>query len=243
MKCVLVYIQIDCLWQNGTITMRNDSHREVSTLINYFETCINDLNKDCSLISNNDLIRPDIPSASEDTSNISIVCTDIVPTNVSTNVDDDFNQTIRYRTFSDDIYDRLTCQTLMRTVSSKLSSVKYRTRQTTRKRAHRHHHPPTYINELKAYLAHRQSSTANTVHISDAKRFSHVLVWLSNQTTTLLPIETSMSIDEHRQCSSTSITTDSFLPITQTSSPIDSGSFIENERQWFVRMVVDHSTA
>ncbi|CAF2921019.1 unnamed protein product [Rotaria sp. Silwood2] len=194
--------------------MRTDSNHEVGKLINYFENFINDLNKD---LTHNSKInhhhhhqqQQQMRTTSQNTSNLSISFTDvfqpisnILPTIMD---EEDINQTIRDRTVSEDIYDRLTYQTLLNTNScssheqltqSSIKSTKRRhhfNNPTNKKRLYRRR-PPSYIKELKAYLAHRESSLNDIVKISDVKKFSNVLVWLSNQTTSPSLIETSTPI-------------------------------------------------
>jgi hypothetical protein len=195
--------------------MRTDSNHEVGKLINYFENFINDLNKDLTLNSKQ------IQTTSQNTSNLSITPQTILPN------------------FSEDIYDRLTYQTLIKTnsyssheqlVQATIRSTKRR-HHTNKKRLHRRR-APTYIKELKTYLAHRESSSNEITKISDVKRFSNVLVWLSNQTTspsfeTLTP--TSLIQIDHKDINnhSLSITTDSVIAITQDLSQTFSGAIFE----------------
>lgn len=192
--------------------MRGDSIHEVGKLINYFENVVNDLNKDVpsqskwKSICETHLAHPAIRTTSENTSNLSLTFNETLPTVLPTIRDEE-------------IYDRLNYQTFVRTdsssmppneqltQSSKHSSNKRRHPPTLhRKRLHRRR-APTYIKELKAYLAHRQSSVADLVKISDVKKFSHVLVWLANQ----------RSSPDGNQ----SNTTESILPLTQENSQLD----------------------
>lgn len=215
--------------------------REVGKLISYFENFINDLNKDLpsqskwKSISETHLAHPAIRTTSENTSNLSITCNEAQPTTLPTIQDED-------------LYDRLTYQTLARTNSSSIGryvhqdqltqsskhSTKRRQSQPSlqRKRLHRRR-APTYIKELKAYLAHRQSSVTDLVKISDVKKFSHVLVWLANQTNTSPSLIETPSIqaeivstesNTQQDPQSNSITNDSFLRLTQQSSQWDSGN-------------------
>lgn len=230
------------------VKMRGDSPHEVGKLINYFENYINDLNKDFPANSkgksSSDITHAQQPSrtTSQNTSHLTVSCNEVFPSLLPTIPDEDFNQTVRYRTLSEDIYDRLTYQTLIRTESpsipnlssqepppvSSIRSTKRRHYHTNRKRLHRRR-APTYIKELKAYLAHRQSAVTEIVKISDVKKFSNVLVWLSNQTVSPSLIETSLiqtetsSPKEFNQ-HSLSITTDSVLGITHENSQLDSGA-------------------
>ncbi|CAF1437052.1 unnamed protein product, partial [Didymodactylos carnosus] len=55
--------------------------------------------------------------------------------------------------------------------------------------------PPSYIKELKAYLAHREASVTDIVSIKDMKKISNVLVWLAKQPTPLLQRQQSFSAD------------------------------------------------
>lgn len=202
--------------------MRGDSVHEVGKLINYFENFINDLNKDgpsqSKWKSNSEthLAHPAIRTTSENTSNLSITFNEAFPSILPTIPDEE-------------IYDHLTYETLIQTDSSAMpvevppvvvveplthssKNSSKRRQQTTlhRKRLHRRR-APTYIKELKAYLAHRQSSVADLVKISDVKKFSHVLVWLANQ----------RSSPDGNPPASNSITTESLLPMTQQSSQLD----------------------
>ena len=190
--------------------MRTDSNHEVGKLINYFENCINDLNKEFPSNSKTDF--PQIRTTSQNTSNFTLSFADTPqPTILPTIIDDE------------DIYDRLTYQTIIPTNSysshehPSVKSVKRRRHgnihQTTKKRLHRRR-PPTYIKELKAYLAHRESGVADVAKINDIKKFSNVLVWLSNQTTSPSLIETSVQKTED----SPSITPDSVIATTQSYS-------------------------
>lgn len=170
--------------------MRGDSIHEVGKLINYFENFVNDLNKDVptqskwkSSISETHLAHPAVRTTSENTSNLSITFNDPTPSVLPPIRDEE-------------IYDHLNYQTLVQTESTSIPNDVQPVEQTTqsskhsckrrhqatlhRKRLHRRR-APTYIKELKAYLAHRQSSVADLVKISDVKKFSHVLVWLANQ--------------------------------------------------------------
>ncbi|CAF3339033.1 unnamed protein product [Rotaria socialis] len=159
--------------------------------------------------------------------------------------EEDINQTIRDRTFSEDIYDRLTYQTLLNTNSyssreqltqSSIKSSKRRrhfNNPTNKKRLYRRR-PPTYIKELKAYLAHRESSVNDVVKISDVKKFSNVLVWLSGQTTPSSLIETStttslIKADNIDNNHLSSITPDSVIATTQDISQSYSGVFSPTE--------------
>jgi hypothetical protein len=235
--------------------MRSDSNHEVGKLINYFENYVNDLSKE---FSNNSKIKStsdlnhhqqQIQTTSQNTSNITISYTDAVQPLLPTIVDEDINETIRYRTFSEDIYDRLTYQTLINTdsysmphyssheqltQSSIISTKRQRRRlnhQTNKKRLHRCR-PPTYIKELKAYFAHRESSVTEINKIRDVKKYSNVLVWLSNQTTSPSLIETSTPISLIKTDNtdpnnhSPSITTDSVIAITQEVSQSYSGAIL-----------------
>ena len=231
-------------YEQAIVEMRGDSPHEVGKLINYFESYINDLNKDFPLnskgkSSSSDLTHVQQPfrTTSQNTSHLSVSVNEVFPSILPTIPDEDFNQTM-----SEDIYDRLTYQTLVGTESpsipnlssqellppASIRSTKRRHCHTGRKRLHRRH-APTYIKELKAYLAHRQSAVTEIVKISDVKKFSNVLVWLSNQTTSPSLIETSLvqtessSPKEFNQ-HSLSITTDSVLGITQDNSQLDSGT-------------------
>ncbi|CAF4365874.1 unnamed protein product [Rotaria sp. Silwood2] len=235
--------------------MRTDSNHEVGKLINYFENFINDLNKDLTHNSKTNhhhhhQQQQQMRTTSQNTSNLSISFTDvfqpisnILPTIMD---EEDINQTIRDRTVSEDIYDRLTYQTLLNTNScssheqltqSSIKSTKRRhhfNNPTNKKRLYRRR-PPSYIKELKAYLAHRESSLNDIVKISDVKKFSNVLVWLSNQTTSPSLIETSTPIsliktdntdnNNHNNTNNhlSSITTDSVIAITQDISQSYSG--------------------
>jgi hypothetical protein len=177
----------------------------VGKLINYFENCINDLNKDFALNSKTN-ISP-IRTTSQNTT--------FAPTNLPTIIDDE------------DIYDQLTYQTIIPTNSYSsheqlsIKSVKRRrhvnTHHTTKKRLLRRR-PPTYIKELKAYLAHRESSINDLTKINDIKKFSNVLVWLSNQTTSPSLIETSTPTSLQKIEDSPSITPDSVIATTQSYS-------------------------
>ncbi|CAF3546374.1 unnamed protein product [Rotaria sordida] len=192
-----------------------------------------------------------IRTTSQNTSNLSISFTDIfhpMSTLLPTIIDEeDINQTKRNRTFSEDIYDRLTYQTLLNTNSyssheqltqSSIKSTKRRhhfNNPTNKKRLYRRR-PPSYIKELKAYLAHRESSINDIVKISDVKKFSNVLVWLSNQTTSPSLIETSTPISliktdktDNNNNHLSSITTDSVIAITQEISQSYSGVFSPTE--------------
>ena len=230
--------------------MRSDSNQDVGKLINYFETFINDLNKDFShnskIKSSSDLNQQQqLRTTSQNTSNLTVSYVDAIPSLLPTIIDEDINQTLRYRTFSEDIYDRLTYQTLVNTDSysipnyssheqltqSSIISTKRQRRRlnhnTNKKRLHRRR-PPTYIKELKAYLAHRESSVTEIVKIRDVKKFSNVLVWLSNQTTSTSLIETSTPISliktDTINHSPPSVTTDSVIAITQEISQSYSGA-------------------
>lgn len=237
------------------VEMRTDTNREVGKLINYFENFINDVNKD--LINNTKPIyQSPIRPISQNTSRLSISLTDIcrpvssvLPIIIDDDDDDDDNDdddeitpTMRDRTFSEDIYDRLTYQTILNTNScsspeqaphSSIKSTKrrcYFNNYTNRKRLYRRR-PPTYIKELKAYLAHRESSVNDSVKISDVKKFSNVLVWLSHQTTTppslmetsvpTCSIRTDHNTDQKNHLSSAA--TDSVIAITQENSHSYSG--------------------
>ncbi|CAF0846167.1 unnamed protein product [Adineta ricciae] len=180
--------------------MRTETNHEVGKLINYFENYINDLNKDFTLLSKS---IQQIRTTSQNTSHLTVSNND-TPRPISTTlppiIDEEESHPIEPdQTFSEDIYDRLTYQTLVHTNSYSsrehlsVKSTKRRCHQTTKKRLHRRR-APTYIKELKAYLAHRESSINDMVKISDVKRFSNVLVWLSNQATSPSLIETSAPI-------------------------------------------------
>jgi hypothetical protein len=194
--------------------MRTDTNHEVGKLINYFENYINDLNKDFALNSKTNF--PQIHTTSHNTSNLSPSFADTPqPTILPTIIDDE------------DIYDRLTYQTIIPTNSYSspeqlsIKSVKRRrhmnSHHTTKKRLHRRR-PPTYIKELKAYLAHRESSVNDLAKINDIKKFSNVLVWLSNQTTSSSLIETSTPTSLQKIEDSPSITPDSVIATTQSYS-------------------------
>jgi len=221
--------------------MRTDSNHDVGKLINYFENYINDLNKDLTNNSKSNL-QQQIRTTSQNTSHLSLSFADtfqpistILPTIID---DEDIHPTVQDRTFSEDIYDRLTYQTLVNTNSYSsrghlsVKSTKKRSQfnhPTHKKRLHRRR-APTYIKELKAYLAHRESSFNDIVKISDVKKFSNVLVWLSNQTTSPSLIETPPPIsliktdNKHIKDHSLSITPDSVIAITQEISQSYSGA-------------------
>lgn len=163
--------------------MRTDTNHDVGKLINYFENYINDLNKDLTVNSKTNYPQQ-IRTTSQNTSQLSITF-ESSPQPISTilpTIQDD----------QEEIYDQITYQTLIQTNSysspeqlSVKSSKRRRTHQhyTNKKRLNRRRPaPPTYIKELKAYLAHRESSVDDIAKISDVKKFSNVLVWLSNQT-------------------------------------------------------------
>jgi hypothetical protein len=209
--------------------MRTDSKHDVGKLINYFENYINDLNKD--LTQNSKQIR----TTSQNTSNLSITFAQTPQTILPTIIDDEI---IHDRTFSEDIYDRLTYQTVVKTnsyssheqlIEATIKSTKRR-HHTNKKRLHRRR-APTYIKELKTYLAHRESSSYEITKISDVKKFSNVLVWLSNQTASPSFIETSTptslikidntDVNNH----SLSITTDSVIAVTPSYSGAIFASF------------------
>jgi len=190
--------------------MRTDSNHEVGKLINYFENFINDLNKDLTHNSKTSL-QQQIRTTSQNISHLTITFESSpqpISTILPTIIDDE------------DIYDRLTYQTLIHTNSYSspeqlsIKSAKRRrhfnhhSHHTNKKRLHRRR-PPTYIKELKAYLAHRESSVDDIAKISDVKKFSNVLVWLSNQTAS----PSLRKIDQ-----SPSITPDSIIAITQSYS-------------------------
>jgi len=185
--------------------MRTDSNHDVGKLINYFENYINDLNKDLTNNSKTNL-QQQIRTTSQNTSFENSL--QPISTILPTIIDDE------------DIYDRLTYQTLIHTnsySSPEQLSIKSTKRRrhfnsnhhyTNKKRLHRRR-PPTYIKELKAYLAHRESYVDDIAKISDVKKFSNVLVWLSNQTTPpTLP----------KNDQSPSITPDSVIAITESYS-------------------------
>lgn len=178
--------------------MRTDSSHEVGKLINYFENYINDLNKDLTTNS-----QQPVRTTSQNTSHLTLTF-ETSPQPISTilpTIIDDEN-----------IYDQLTYQTLIHTnsysspeqlsiKSSKRRRSHFNSHHTSKKRLYRRRPPPpTYIKELKAYLAHRETSTDDIAKISDVKKFSNVLVWLSNQT------------------KSPSITPDSVIEITESFS-------------------------
>ena len=192
--------------------MRTDTNHEVGKLINYFETCINDLNKEIPPSSKVSCCP--VRTTSQNTSHLTLSFADTPqPITLPTIVDDE------------DIYDRLAYQTTVPSNSHSshehlsMKSGKRRrqinSHQTTKKRLHRRR-PPTYIKELKAYLAHRDSSVHDLTKINDIKKFSNVLVWLSNQTTSPSLIETSTSMTKIED--SPSITPDSVLATTQSYS-------------------------
>ena len=235
--------------------MRTDSNHEVGKLINYFENFINDLNKDLTHNSKS-TFQPQMRTTSQNTSNLSITLIDtlqpistILPT---INDDEDLTKTIPDRTFSEDIYDRLTYQTIINSNSSSsheqftqsfVKSAKRRrhvNHHTHKKRLHRPR-PPTYIKELKAYLAHRESSSNDVAKISDVKKFSNVLVWLSNQTATPSFIETSAStptpVSLMKIDHSLSITTDSVIAVTQDISQSYSGKIFSIVRYRFINQL------
>ena len=216
--------------------MRTETNHEVGKLINYFENYINDLNKDFTLLSKS---NQQIRTTSQNTSHLTVSNND-TPRPISTAlppiIDEEESHPIEPdRTFSEDIYDRLTYQTLVHTNSYSsrehlsVKSTKRRCHQTTKKRLHRRR-APTYIKELKAYLAHRESSINDMVKISDVKRFSNVLVWLSNQATSPSLIETSAPISLIKNDSkklanhSSSVTTDSVIAAIQDISQSYSGA-------------------
>ncbi|CAF0977130.1 unnamed protein product [Adineta steineri] len=120
-----------------------------------------------------------------------------IPSIILPTIIDENEPVQKNRTFSDDIYDRLDYQTFRTTKTYSnceqlsIKSTKRRHHHTNKKRLHRRC-APTYIKELKAYLAHRESSISDIVKISDVKKFNNVLVWLSNQTTSPSLIETSI---------------------------------------------------
>ncbi|CAF4729667.1 unnamed protein product [Rotaria sp. Silwood1] len=233
--------------------MRTDSNHEVGKLINYFENFINDLNKDLTHNSKNNHHQQQMRAISQNTSDLSISFTDVfqpISTILPTIIDEEnIHHTRRDRTFSEDIYDRLTYQTLLNTNSyssheqltqSSVKSTKRRhhfNNPTNKKRLYRRR-PPSYIKELKAYLAHRESSLNDIVKISDVKKFSNVLVWLSNQTTSPSLIETSTPIsliktdntdnNNNNNNHLSSITTDSVIAITQDISQSYSGVIFLN---------------
>lgn len=177
--------------------MRTDTNREVGKLINYFENCINDLNKEFPPSTKTSSCP--VRTTSQNTSHLTLSFAETPqPITLPTIIDDE------------DIYDRLAYQTTIPSNSQSsheqisMKSGKRRrqinSHQTTKKRLHRRR-PPTYIKELKAYLAHRDSSVHDLTKINDIKKFSNVLVWLSNQTT-----------------SPASITPDSVIATTQSFS-------------------------
>ncbi|CAF1199888.1 unnamed protein product [Didymodactylos carnosus] len=55
--------------------------------------------------------------------------------------------------------------------------------------------PPSYIKELKAYLAHREASVTDVIHIRDMKKISNVLVWLAKQPTPVFQRDQSSRAD------------------------------------------------
>ena len=199
--------------------MRTEVNREVGKLINYFENCINDLNKDFPPCPSTAIAKtPSIPvrTTSQNTSHLTLSFAETPqPTILPTIIDEE------------DIYDRLTYQTLIPSNSYSshehlsVKSAKRRrqanSHHTNKKRLHRRR-PPTYIKELKAYLAHRESSVHDLTKINDIKKFSNVLVWLSNQTTSPSLIETSTATSVHKIEDSPSITPDSVIAITQSES-------------------------
>jgi hypothetical protein len=190
--------------------MRTDTNHDVGKLINYFENYINDLNKDLTNNSKTNL-QQQIRTTSQNTSHLTLTFENSLQpiSNILPTIIDD-----------EDIYDRLTYQTLIHTNSysspEELSIKSTKRRRhfnpnhhyTNKKRLHRRR-PPTYIKELKAYLAHRESYVDDTAKISDVKKFSNVLVWLSNQTT-------SPTLTKNDQ--SPSITPDSVIAITESYS-------------------------
>jgi len=199
-------------------TMRTQSDHEVGKLISYFENYVNDLNKDLSLNSKTNHLQQ-IRTTSQNTSHLTYSFAETIQVN-PTIID------------NENIYDCPTYQTLIQTNSfsspeqSIVRSIKQQQQQqrrrqisahqTAKKRLQRRRPPqPTYIKELKAYLAHRQSSVVECSKISDVKKFSNVLVWLSNQTATS-PVNLSDKDNETTH----SITPDS--AIVRTQSDVDS---------------------
>lgn len=227
--------------------MLTETNHDVGKLINYFENFIHDSSKD--LMSNSKSTnQQQIRAISQNTLNLSESSTDAYPpisTRLTTGLDDEnLNPTTRDGTFCDDIYDRLTYEALLNTNSyssheqltqSSIKSSKRRrhSNNTTRKKRLYRRRPPTYIKELKAYLAHRDSSVNDIVKISDVKRFSNVLIWLSNQTTSPSLIETSrtpssMKVDniDNNNNHLSFITTDSLIACTQDISQSYSGAIV-----------------
>ncbi len=191
--------------------MRTDPNHDVGKLINYFENFINDLNKDLTHNSKTNL-QQQIRTTSQNTSDLTLSFVD-TPQPISTILPTIIDE--------EDIYDRLTYQTLIHT-NSYSSPEQLSIKNTKRRRHFNPHHqtnkkrlhprrPPTYIKELKAYFAHRESSIDETAKISDVKKFSNVLVWLSNQTTSPSLVETSTLTSLKKVYHSPSITTDSVV--------------------------------
>jgi hypothetical protein len=198
--------------------MRTDPNHDVGKLINYFENYINDLNKDFTPNSKTNLPQQQNRTTSQNSSHLTVTFADTpqpISTVLPTIIDDE------------DIYDRLTYQTLIHTNSYSshehlsVKSIKRRrhfnSHQTIKKRLHPRR-PPTYIRELKAYLAHRESSVNDISKISDVKKYSNVLVWLSNQTTSPSLIETLTPTSLRKIDDSPSITPDSIIAITHSYS-------------------------
>ena len=224
-------------YQQPINKMHTDSNQEVGKLINYFENCIFDLNKDFIQNSKSNHQRQ-MHTTSQNVSNLSVSYANTLQPGSTTlltviNKQQRIGQTIPDRTFSEDMYDRLTYQTLINTDSCssheqltppsiKNAKRRYAFHYHTNKKRLTSRRPPTYIKELKAYLAQRESSLNDIVKISDVKKFRNVLVWLSNQTTSPSLIKTD-NLNNNTNGHSSSITTDSVITATQDISHSYSG--------------------